>query len=85
MFLAAQRETPPPHIAQYPFEIVSQRGGIAPICLVFIGYRASIAEILPLRTLSMETVLQMLYDQSLSSACVQKVVLACQARLKPVC
>ena len=42
-----------PHIAQYPFEIVSRRGGVAPICLVFIGYRASIAEIpLPLRMLS---------------------------------
>ena len=47
-FLAAQCEIPP-HIAQYPFEIVSQRGGIAPICLVFIGYRASIAEIPLLR------------------------------------
>ena len=32
----------PPHIAQYPFEIVSQRGGIARSFLVFTGYRASI-------------------------------------------
>ena len=52
-FLAAQCEIPP-HIAQDPFEIVSQRGGIAeggiaPIYLVFIGYRASIAEIPLLR------------------------------------
>ena len=38
----------PPPIAQSFFEIVSQRGGIAPICFVFIGYRASIAEIPPL-------------------------------------
>ena len=44
--LAAQCEIPP-HIAQYPFEIVSQGGGIARFCLVFIGYRASIAEIPP--------------------------------------
>ena len=40
--LAAQCEIPP-HIAQDPFEIVSQ--GIAAICLVFIVYRARIAEI----------------------------------------
>ena len=33
-----------PHIAQYPFEILSQRGVSHPR-LVFIGYRASIAEI----------------------------------------
>ena len=46
--LAAQCEIPP-HIAQYPFEIVSQRGVSHPICLVFIGYRASIAEIPLLR------------------------------------
>ena len=45
--LAAQCEIPP-HIAQYPFEIVC-RGGIARFCLVFIGYRASIAEIPLLR------------------------------------
>ena len=38
-----------PHIAQYPFEIVSQRGVSQPICLVFIGYRANIAEIPLLR------------------------------------
>ena len=36
-----------PHIAQYPFAIAE--GGIAPICLVFKGYRASIAEIPLLR------------------------------------
>ena len=36
----------PPHIAQYPFEIVSQRGVSH---LVFTGYRASIAEIPLLR------------------------------------
>ena len=39
------RDTPPP-VAQYPFEIVSQRGVSHPVCLVFTGYRASIAEIL---------------------------------------
>ena len=33
------------HIAQYPFEIVSQKGVSHAFCLVFIGYRASIAEI----------------------------------------
>ena len=38
--LAAQCEIHP-HIAQYPFEIVSQRG----VSHVFIGYRSSIAEI----------------------------------------
>ena len=45
MSLAAQGEIPP-HIAQYPFfpDSVAE-GGIAPICLVSIGYRASIAEI----------------------------------------
>ena len=42
--LAAQREIPP-HIAQYPFEMGIAEGGIARFCLVFIGYRASIAEI----------------------------------------
>ena len=35
----------PPHIAQYPFEIVWQRGVSHAFCLVFIGYRASTAEI----------------------------------------
>ena len=35
-----------PHIAQYPFEMLSQRGVSHAFCLVFIGYRASIAEIL---------------------------------------
>ena len=35
----------PPHIAQYPFEIVSKRGVSHPFCLVFMWYRASIAEI----------------------------------------
>ena len=34
-----------PHIAQYPFEIVSQRGHRSRFSLVCIGYRASIAEI----------------------------------------
>ena len=38
------RDTPP-HIAQYPFEIVSQRGVSRAFCLVFKGYRTSIAEI----------------------------------------
>ena len=38
------RDTPP-HIAQYPFEIASQRGVSHAFSLVFIGYRASIAEI----------------------------------------
>ena len=42
------RDTPP-HIAQYPFEIVSQRAVSHAFCLVFIGYRASIAEIPLLR------------------------------------
>ena len=42
--IAAQCEIPP-HIAQYPFEIVSQRGVSHPFALFFIGYRASIAEI----------------------------------------
>ena len=46
--LAAQCEITP-HTAQYPFEIVSQRGGIASICLVLTGYRAIIAEIPLLR------------------------------------
>ena len=39
------RDTPPP-IAQYLFFRDSiTEGGLAPICLVFIGYHASIAEI----------------------------------------
>ena len=42
------RDTPPP-FAQYPFEIVSQRGVSHAFCLVFKGYRASIAEIPILR------------------------------------
>ena len=46
--LAAQCKIPP-HIAQYPFEVVSQRGVSHPFCLVFIGCRASIAEIPLLR------------------------------------
>ena len=46
--LAAQCEMPP-HIAQYPFETASQRGVSHAFCLVFIGYRASIAEIPLLR------------------------------------
>ena len=47
--LAAQSEIPPPHRAQDPFEIVSQRGVSHAFCLVCIGYRASIAEIPLLR------------------------------------
>ena len=43
----AVRDTPP--IAQYPFEIVSQRGVSHPFALFLIGYRASIAEIPLLR------------------------------------
>ena len=46
--LAAQCEIPP-NIAQYLFEIVSQRGVSRSVCLVFIGHRASIAEIPLLR------------------------------------
>ena len=42
--LAAQCEIPPPYRA-IPFRDSIAEGGIAPICLVFIGYRASIAEI----------------------------------------
>ena len=34
-----------PHIVQYLFEIVSQRGYSNLFCLVFVWYRASIAEI----------------------------------------
>ena len=34
-----------PHIAQYLFEVVSQRGVSHPFCLVFMWCRASIAEI----------------------------------------
>ena len=37
------RETPP--YRAIPFRDSIAEGGIAPICLVFIGYRASIAEI----------------------------------------
>ena len=46
LLLAAQCEIPP-HIAQYPFEIVSQRGvsHAMPFCLVFIGYRAGSSDI----------------------------------------
>ena len=42
--LAAQCEIPPPYRA-IPFRDTIAEGGIAPICLVFIGYRASITEI----------------------------------------
>ena len=42
--LAAQCEIPPPYRA-IPFRDSIAEGGIAPICLVFKGYRASIAEI----------------------------------------
>ena len=48
VLLATQFEIPP-HIAQYPFEIVLQRGVLDAFCLVFIWYRASIAEIPLLR------------------------------------
>ena len=41
--LAAQCEIPP--YRAIPFRDSIAEGGIAPICLVFIGYRASIAEI----------------------------------------
>ena len=52
------RDTPP--YRAIPFRDSIAEGGIAPVCLVFIGYRASIAEIrllrggiaLPLRILS---------------------------------
>ena len=37
------RDTPP--YRAIPFQDSIAEGGIAPICLVFIGYRASIAEI----------------------------------------
>ena len=47
MHLAAQCEIPPPYRA-IPFQDSIAEGGIAPICLVFTGYRASIAEIPPL-------------------------------------
>ena len=46
MTLAAQCEIPPPYRA-IPFRDSIAEGGIAPICLVFIGYRTSIAEIPP--------------------------------------
>ena len=42
--LAAQCEIPPPYRA-IPFRDSIAEGGIARLCLVFIGYRASIAEI----------------------------------------
>ena len=42
--LAAQCEVPPPYRA-IPFRDSIAEGGIASICLVFMGYRASIAEI----------------------------------------
>ena len=48
VFLVAQCEIPPPYRA-IPFRDSIAEGGIAPICLVFIGYRASIAEIPLLR------------------------------------
>ena len=41
------RDTPP--YRAIPFRDSIAEGGIAPICLVFIGYRASIAEIPLLR------------------------------------
>ena len=43
--LAAHCEIPP--ISRNTLSRWYRRGGIAPICLVFIGYRASIAEITP--------------------------------------
>ena len=43
--LLAARCEMPAHIAQYPFDIVSQRGVSYAFCLVFIGYCGSIAEI----------------------------------------
>ena len=46
--LAAQCEIPHPYRA-IPFQDSIAEGGIAPICLVFIGYRASIAEVPLLR------------------------------------
>ena len=66
LVLAAQSEIPPPYRAT-PFRDSIAEGGIAPICLVFIGYRASIAEIPllggggiapPLRMLSTEETLR---------------------------
>ena len=39
------RDTPPPPYRTIPFRDSIAEGGIAPICLVFKGYRASIAEI----------------------------------------
>ena len=47
-YLTAQCEIPPSYRAM-PFRDSIAEGGIAPICLVFIGYRASIAEIPLLR------------------------------------
>ena len=41
---AAQCEIPPP-LSRHTFSRWYRRGGITPICLVFKGYRASIAEI----------------------------------------
>ena len=43
--LVAQCEITPPPYRAIPFRDSIAEGGIAPICLVFIGYRASIAEI----------------------------------------
>ena len=47
--LAAQCEIPPLPYRTIPFRDSIAKRGIAPICLVFIGYRASIAEIPLLR------------------------------------
>ena len=44
VLLAAQCEIPPPY-RTIPFRNSIAEGGIARLCLVFIGYRASIAEI----------------------------------------
>ena len=50
-YLSSPVRDTPPYRLQHPFEIVSSiaEGGIARVCLVFIGYRASIAEISLLR------------------------------------
>ena len=50
------RDTPP--YRAIPFRDSIAEGGIAPICLVFIGYRAGIAEI-PLLTEGIATPLRM--------------------------
>ena len=47
--LAAQCEIPPPPYRAIPFRDSIAEGGIAPVWLVCIGYRASIAEIPLLR------------------------------------